>query len=92
MPFALSFTVHVLWWYENADGRAAGRHEAHEDARVVAAGKRKWYLLACIAKCHNVTQRIDCSLSFLLSVRESVQFLESQRNMLLIPTPFSPLK
>ncbi|XP_066474669.1 protein NipSnap homolog 3B-like [Tiliqua scincoides] len=55
-------TVHVLWWYENPDSRAAGRHDAHEDARVVAA------------------------------VRESVQFLESQRNMLLISLPFSPLK
>ncbi|XP_053159644.1 protein NipSnap homolog 3B-like [Hemicordylus capensis] len=55
-------TVQVLWWYENPDARAAGRHDAHEDARVVAA------------------------------VRESVQFLESQKNMLLIPTSFSPLK
>ncbi|XP_054842964.1 protein NipSnap homolog 3B-like isoform X2 [Eublepharis macularius] len=55
-------TVHVLWWHENPDSRAAGRHLAHEDARVVAA------------------------------VRESVQFLESQRNVLLVPAPFSPLK
>ncbi|XP_068830563.1 protein NipSnap homolog 3A isoform X2 [Capricornis sumatraensis] len=54
--------VHVLWWYESADSRAAGRHQSHEDPRVVAA------------------------------VRESVNFLESQQNMLLIPTSFSPLK
>ncbi|XP_048359773.1 protein NipSnap homolog 3B-like isoform X2 [Sphaerodactylus townsendi] len=55
-------TVHVLWWHKDPDTRAAGRHRAHEDARVVAA------------------------------VRESVQFLESQRNMILIAAPFSPLK
>uniref|UniRef100_A0A8D0E6E4 NIPSNAP domain-containing protein n=1 Tax=Salvator merianae TaxID=96440 RepID=A0A8D0E6E4_SALMN len=60
--FGLLNTVHVLWWYEDPDKRAAGRHFAHEDARVVAA------------------------------VRESVQFLESQQNLLLIPAPFSPLK
>ncbi|XP_025287953.1 protein NipSnap homolog 3A isoform X3 [Canis lupus dingo] len=54
--------VHVLWWNESADSRAAGRHQSHEDPRVVAA------------------------------VRESVHFLESQQNMLLIPTSFSPLK
>nr|XP_033774252.1 protein NipSnap homolog 3A [Geotrypetes seraphini]XP_033774262.1 protein NipSnap homolog 3A [Geotrypetes seraphini] len=54
--------VHALWWNENADSRATGRHMAHEDARVVAA------------------------------VRESVKFLESQQNALLIPLPFSPLK
>ncbi|XP_012592282.1 protein NipSnap homolog 3A-like isoform X2 [Microcebus murinus] len=54
--------VHVLWWSESADSRAAGRHLSHEDPRVVAA------------------------------VRESVNFLESQQNMLLIPTSFSPLK
>ncbi|XP_074052883.1 protein NipSnap homolog 3A [Macrotis lagotis] len=29
--------VHVLWWTESPDIRAAGRHKAHEDARVVAA-------------------------------------------------------
>ncbi|XP_023578704.1 protein NipSnap homolog 3A isoform X2 [Octodon degus] len=54
--------VHVLWWHESADSRAAGRHESHEDPRVVAA------------------------------VRESVNYLESQQNILLIPTSFSPLK
>ncbi|XP_044937580.1 protein NipSnap homolog 3A isoform X5 [Mustela nigripes] len=54
--------VHVLWWNESADSRAAGRHQSHEDPRVVAA------------------------------VRESVNFLESQQNMLLIPMSFSPLK
>ncbi|KAB1280241.1 Protein NipSnap-like protein 3A [Camelus dromedarius] len=54
--------VHVLWWNESADSRAAGRHRSHEDPRVVAA------------------------------VRESVNFLESQQNMLLIPASFSPLK
>uniref|UniRef100_A0A670K2H6 NIPSNAP domain-containing protein n=1 Tax=Podarcis muralis TaxID=64176 RepID=A0A670K2H6_PODMU len=54
--------VHVLWWNENSDCRAAGRHSAHEDPRVVAA------------------------------VRESVQFLESQQNCLLVPKQFSPLK
>ncbi|XP_010612627.1 protein NipSnap homolog 3A [Fukomys damarensis] len=54
--------VHVLWWHESADSRAAGRHQSHEDPRVVAA------------------------------VRESVNYLESQQNMLLIPTSFSPLK
>ncbi|XP_069861996.1 protein NipSnap homolog 3A-like isoform X1 [Dipodomys merriami] len=54
--------VHVLWWSENADTRAAGRHRSHEDPRVVAA------------------------------VRESVQYLETQQNILLIPTSFSPLK
>uniref|UniRef100_A0A8D0GQZ1 NIPSNAP domain-containing protein n=1 Tax=Sphenodon punctatus TaxID=8508 RepID=A0A8D0GQZ1_SPHPU len=60
--YGLLNTVHVLWWSESPDSRAAGRHHAHEDAKVVAA------------------------------VRESVRFLESQRNMLLIPAPFSPLK
>uniref|UniRef100_H0VEH1 NIPSNAP domain-containing protein n=1 Tax=Cavia porcellus TaxID=10141 RepID=H0VEH1_CAVPO len=54
--------VHVLWWHESADSRAAGRHESHEDPRVVAA------------------------------VRESVNYLESQQNILLIPLSFSPLK
>ncbi|XP_055127605.1 protein NipSnap homolog 3B isoform X3 [Symphalangus syndactylus] len=54
--------VHVLWWNESADSRAAGRHKSHEDPRVVAA------------------------------VRESVNYLESQQNMLLIPASFSPLK
>ncbi|XP_006150653.1 protein NipSnap homolog 3A [Tupaia chinensis] len=54
--------VHVLWWNESADSRASGRHQSHEDPRVVAA------------------------------VRESVKFLETQQNMLLIPTSFSPLK
>lgn len=60
--FGLLNRVHVLWWHENADTRAAGRHKAHDDPRIVAA------------------------------VRESVAYLVSQRNMLLIPTPFSPLK
>ncbi|XP_059580570.1 protein NipSnap homolog 3A [Alligator mississippiensis] len=60
--YGLLNTVHVMWWNENPDSRAAGRHYAHEDARVVAA------------------------------VRESVRFLESQRSMLLIPLPCSPLK
>ncbi|XP_018615098.1 protein NipSnap homolog 3B-like [Scleropages formosus] len=54
--------VHVLWWYESPDHRAAVRHTAHQDARVVAA------------------------------VRESVSYLESQRNKLLFPTSFSPLQ
>uniref|UniRef100_A0A8V0YUF7 Nipsnap homolog 3A n=1 Tax=Gallus gallus TaxID=9031 RepID=A0A8V0YUF7_CHICK len=54
--------VHVIWWNESPDHRAAGRHRAHEDARVVAA------------------------------VRDSVRFLESQQNMLLIPLACSPLK
>uniref|UniRef100_A0A8C8VU14 Nipsnap homolog 3A n=1 Tax=Peromyscus maniculatus bairdii TaxID=230844 RepID=A0A8C8VU14_PERMB len=54
--------VHVLWWCENADSRAAGRHRSHEDPRVVAA------------------------------VRESVNYLDIQQNMLLIPESFSPLK
>lgn len=60
--YGLLNQVHVLWWNENSDSRAAGRHVAHEDARVVAA------------------------------VRESVRFLDSQRNVLLVPAPFSPLK
>ncbi|XP_068857547.1 protein NipSnap homolog 3A [Aphelocoma coerulescens] len=60
--YGLLNTVHVLWWNESPDHRAAGRHSAHEDARVVAA------------------------------VRDSVRFLESQQNMLLIPTQCSPLK
>ncbi|ELW64567.1 protein NipSnap homolog 3A [Tupaia chinensis] len=54
--------VHVLWWNESAESRAAGRHQSHEDPRVVAA------------------------------VRESVNHIVSQQNMLLIPTSFSPLK
>ncbi|XP_062847035.1 protein NipSnap homolog 3A [Trichomycterus rosablanca] len=29
--------VHVLWWYESADHRAAIRHQAHSDPRVVSA-------------------------------------------------------
>ncbi|XP_077105550.1 protein NipSnap homolog 3A isoform X1 [Ranitomeya variabilis] len=60
--YGLLNQVHVLWWNDNSDNRAAGRHVAHEDARVVAA------------------------------VRESVGFLESQRNFLLVPAPFSPMK
>ncbi|KAL9822213.1 protein NipSnap homolog 3A isoform 2-T2 [Geothlypis trichas] len=60
--YGLLNTVHVLWWNESPDQRAAGRHSAHEDARVVAA------------------------------VRDSVRFLESQQNMLLIPLQCSPLK
>ncbi|XP_004372413.1 protein NipSnap homolog 3A-like [Trichechus manatus latirostris] len=31
--------VHVLWWHESPDSRAAGRHQSHEDPRVVAAGQ-----------------------------------------------------
>ncbi|ERE82445.1 protein NipSnap homolog 3A isoform X1 [Cricetulus griseus] len=54
--------VHVLWWMENADVRAAGRHRSHDDSRVVS------------------------------TVRESVNYLDIQQNMLLIPEPFSPLK
>ncbi|XP_023676737.1 protein NipSnap homolog 3A-like [Paramormyrops kingsleyae] len=60
--FGLLNRVHVLWWYESPDQRAAIRHTAHQDARVVAA------------------------------VRESVSYLESQSNKLLLPTPFSPLQ
>ncbi|KAG9464889.1 hypothetical protein GDO78_019241 [Eleutherodactylus coqui] len=60
--YGLLNQVHVLWWSENAESRAAGRHLAHEDARVVAA------------------------------VRESVRFLDSQRNVLLTPASFSPMK
>ncbi|XP_015705084.1 protein NipSnap homolog 3A-like [Coturnix japonica] len=60
--YGLLNTVHVIWWNESPDHRAAGRHRAHEDARVVAA------------------------------VRDSVRFLESQKNMLLTPLAFSPLK
>ncbi|KAM7025229.1 protein NipSnap homolog 3A [Acridotheres tristis] len=60
--YGLLNTVHVLWWNESPDHRAAGRHSAHEDARVVAA------------------------------VRDSVRFLESQQNVLVIPLPCSPLK
>ncbi|XP_076861860.1 protein NipSnap homolog 3A isoform X2 [Brachyhypopomus gauderio] len=29
--------VHVLWWYESADARAAIRYKSHSDPRVVAA-------------------------------------------------------
>ncbi|XP_048383098.1 protein NipSnap homolog 3A isoform X1 [Stegostoma tigrinum] len=29
--------VHVLWWHEDGDHRASGRHRSHEDVRVVAA-------------------------------------------------------
>ncbi|XP_032874103.1 protein NipSnap homolog 3A-like isoform X1 [Amblyraja radiata] len=54
--------VHALWWHEDCDARAAGRHRAHEDVRVVAA------------------------------VRDSVNYLVSQNNKLLVPTPFSPLQ
>ncbi|XP_029460228.1 protein NipSnap homolog 3A-like [Rhinatrema bivittatum] len=60
--YGLLSKVHVLWWYENADSRASGRHLSHEDPRMVAA------------------------------VRESLSFVESQQNMLLIPALFSPLK
>ncbi|XP_007890213.1 protein NipSnap homolog 3A [Callorhinchus milii] len=35
--FGLLNKVHALWWYENADSRASGRHIAHNDSRVVAA-------------------------------------------------------
>ncbi|KAG8455078.1 hypothetical protein GDO86_001340 [Hymenochirus boettgeri] len=60
--YGLLNQVHVLWWNESADNRAAGRHIAHEDARVVAA------------------------------VRESSRFLENQKNLLMLPTQFSPMK
>ncbi|XP_030648516.1 protein NipSnap homolog 3A isoform X2 [Chanos chanos] len=60
--FGLLNRVHTLWWYDSPDQRAAIRHKAHGDPRVVAA------------------------------VRESVVYLESQRNKLMFPTPFSPLK
>ncbi|KAM9849939.1 protein NipSnap homolog 3A isoform 2-T2 [Aulostomus maculatus] len=36
--FGLLNTVHALWWYKSADERAEIRHQAHTDARVVAAG------------------------------------------------------
>lgn len=54
--------VHALWWFETPDQRAAARHKAHSDARVVAA------------------------------VRESVTYLQSQKNKLMFPCPYSPLK
>uniref|UniRef100_UPI00358F7D67 protein NipSnap homolog 3B-like isoform X3 n=1 Tax=Myxine glutinosa TaxID=7769 RepID=UPI00358F7D67 len=54
--------VHVLWKHPSTDERAAGRHLAHQDGRVVAA------------------------------VRESMKYIESQSNTLLIPTSFSPMK
>ncbi|KAM4809886.1 protein NipSnap homolog 3A-like isoform 2-T2 [Rhinophrynus dorsalis] len=60
--YGLLNQVHVIWWNEDPDSRAAGRHLAHEDARVVA------------------------------SVRESSRFLKSQKNILMLPTPFSPMK
>lgn len=37
--FEFLSAVHALWWNENADSRAAGRHRSHEDPRVVSAGK-----------------------------------------------------
>ncbi|KAG7324379.1 hypothetical protein KOW79_012395 [Hemibagrus wyckioides] len=60
--FGLLNRLHVLWWHESADHRAAVRHKAHSDARVVSA------------------------------VRQSVSYLESQRNKLLFPCSYSPLK
>ncbi|XP_032745818.1 protein NipSnap homolog 3A-like isoform X1 [Rattus rattus] len=60
--YGLLNRVHVLWWVEDADRRAAGRHQAHEDPKVVSA------------------------------VRESVNYLDTQQNMFLIPWSFSPLK
>ncbi|XP_052005283.1 protein NipSnap homolog 3A-like [Xyrauchen texanus] len=54
--------VHVLWWYESADERAAIRRKSHGDVRVVAA------------------------------VRESAAYLVSQKNKLMYPCPFSPIK
>ncbi|XP_051513622.1 protein NipSnap homolog 3A-like [Myxocyprinus asiaticus] len=54
--------VHVLWWHESADQRAATRHKSHGDARVVAA------------------------------VRESAAYLVSQKNKLMFPCAFSPIK
>ncbi|XP_006886966.1 PREDICTED: protein NipSnap homolog 3A [Elephantulus edwardii] len=35
--YGLLNRVHVLWWNESLDSRAAGRHQSHEDPRVVAA-------------------------------------------------------
>ncbi|XP_069486943.1 protein NipSnap homolog 3A-like [Ambystoma mexicanum] len=35
--YGLLNKVHVLWWHKDPDSRAAGRHFAHEDARVVSA-------------------------------------------------------
>ncbi|XP_027028738.2 protein NipSnap homolog 3A [Tachysurus fulvidraco] len=60
--FGLLNRLHVMWWYESADQRAAVRHKAHSDARVVSA------------------------------VRRSVTYLESQKNKLLFPCSYSPLK
>ncbi|XP_031232631.1 protein NipSnap homolog 3A-like [Mastomys coucha] len=60
--YGLLNRVHVLWWAENLDTRTAGKHQAHENSRVVS------------------------------SVRESVNYLDTQKNMFLIPWPFSPLK
>ncbi|XP_034357457.1 protein NipSnap homolog 3A-like [Arvicanthis niloticus] len=60
--YGLLNRVHVLWWTENADIRAAGRQQAHEDPKLVSA------------------------------VRESVNYLDTQQNMFLIPWSFSPLK
>ncbi|XP_068181582.1 protein NipSnap homolog 3A [Antennarius striatus] len=35
--FGVLNKVHALWWFESADQRAELRHQAHNDARVVAA-------------------------------------------------------
>ncbi|KFO19050.1 Protein NipSnap like protein 3A [Fukomys damarensis] len=157
--------VHVLWWHESADTRASGRHESHEDPRVVAADNfahrtavrkavakdKEWqeqFLipnLALIDKQESeitylvpwcqierpakegvyelatfqmkpggpalwgdafkraIKAHVDLGYTKLVGVfhteygalnrvRESVNYLESQQNMLLIPTSFSPLK
>ncbi|KAL6064124.1 hypothetical protein STEG23_001737 [Scotinomys teguina] len=38
--------VHVLWWDESADSRAARRRRSHEDPRVVAAVRESVHYLA----------------------------------------------
>ena len=90
--------VHVLWWYEGADQRAASRHKAHGDPRVVAAGDTHTHThththtqsLLTLSMC--LTLRLCVCVCVLFAVRESVTYLVSQQNKLMFPTPFSPSK
>lgn len=97
--------VYVLWWYESADQRAAIRQKAHGDARVVASGKSYNLLQQTILYCdYESILGLLCfnvcifKITFLFyfctfsPVRESAAYLVSQKNKLMFPCTFSPIK
>ncbi|KAI4885034.1 hypothetical protein NFI96_017713, partial [Prochilodus magdalenae] len=66
--------VHVLWWYESADHRAAIRHRAHTDPRVVAAGKTSLRII-CLTWIEFVTHYKTFSLSWSHGMAATYRFL-----------------